>query len=81
MAGVVRAASGRRRIGATAFPAAGATRLFLGFADGYQFGDPAGDPGYYGDNLGELSAIFDVRMASPTTARGTTWGRLKTMYR
>ena len=34
---------------------AGATRLFLGFADAFGF---QGDPGYYSDNSGSLSATF-----------------------
>jgi hypothetical protein len=33
---------------------AGATRLFLGFADGYRF---VGAPGYYGDDSGQVSLI------------------------
>ncbi|MCC6473479.1 MAG: Ig-like domain-containing protein, partial [Burkholderiales bacterium] len=35
---------------------AGATRLFLGFADGLQFGFPQSEPGQYGDNYGVLDA-------------------------
>lgn len=39
---------------------AGATRLFLGFADAYDFGSPSSYPGYYGDNSGTLSAAFEI---------------------
>ena len=48
-----------------------ATRLFLGFADGYDF---KGLPGYYGDNQGLLTASFnitrplDADVAGPTVA-------------
>ncbi len=33
---------------------AGATRLFLGFVDAFDFGDPTSLPGHYGDNGGSL---------------------------
>jgi hypothetical protein len=36
---------------------AGATRLFLGFADGYLY---IGPPGWYGNNDGELSVTVDL---------------------
>jgi len=39
---------------------AGATRLFLGFADAYEFGYPTSYPGYYNDNSGLLEVEFDV---------------------
>jgi len=39
---------------------AGATRLFLGFADAYEFGYPTSYPGYYNDNSGQLEVEFDV---------------------
>lgn len=35
----------------------GATRLFLGFADGFGFD---GAPGYYGDNIGELDVTVNA---------------------
>ena len=35
----------------------GATRLFLGFADGYYY---TGPPGWYGNNAGELSVTVDM---------------------
>lgn len=35
-----------------------ATRLYLGFADGYNF---TGSPGSYDDNVGELVATFSIR--------------------
>lgn len=39
---------------------AGATRLFLGFADAFEFGNPSNPPGFYDDNVGELNgrAVF-----------------------
>ena len=37
------------------------TRLFLGFADGYDF---TGDHGYYADNIGSLTATFSIESAS-----------------
>jgi hypothetical protein len=43
----------------------GATHLYLGFADALEFGFPTSDPGYYGDNQGQLTAEFTVR---PTSA-------------
>ena len=39
---------------------AAATRLFLGFADAWAFGDPTSLPGSYDDNAGSLSATFVV---------------------
>ena len=42
----------------------GATRLFLGFADGYYY---TGPPGWYGNNAGELSVTVD--MATRATTR------------
>ncbi len=42
---------------------AGATSLFLGFAENYQFAYPSRPPGYYGDNGGTLTV--DVEAASP----------------
>ncbi|HKX00766.1 MAG TPA: BACON domain-containing carbohydrate-binding protein [Bryobacteraceae bacterium] len=41
---------------------AGATRLFLGFADAFGF---QGDPGYYSDNAGSLSATFILAGGQP----------------
>jgi hypothetical protein len=43
------------------FAPAGATRLYLGFADSFDFGNPTAPPGNYGDNSGELQATFDLR--------------------
>jgi len=40
---------------------AGATRLFLGFADAFGF---IGDPGFYNDNTGSLSATFTISSTS-----------------
>lgn len=42
------------------FIPAGATRLYLGFVDAYEFGNPTDPPGYYNDNVGQLDgrAIF-----------------------
>ena len=39
------------------FVPAGATRLFLGFADGDRF---QGRPAFYDDNLGSLTATFSI---------------------
>ena len=38
-------------------PPEGATRLFLGFIDGGLY---KGDPGFYGNNAGELQVVVDV---------------------
>lgn len=37
---------------------AGATRLFLGFADAFDFGNPTALPGFYSDNTGQVVADF-----------------------
>lgn len=37
-----------------------ATKLYLGFADGYGFGDPVALPGSYNDNAGELTVHYTV---------------------
>jgi len=58
-----------------------ATRLYLGFADAPDFGAPSSAPGYYGDNAGSLTALFDVSTAQPTANRAGTWGTLRTIYR
>jgi len=42
------------------FVPTGATRLFLGFADGFNFGNPTSPPGFYNDNSGSLTATFAV---------------------
>lgn len=60
---------------------ANATRLYLGFADAADFGAPSSAPGYYGDNAGQLTALFDVTASQPTASRNGTWGTLKTIYR
>lgn len=54
-----------------------ATRLYLGFADALEFGDPVSPPGYYGDNIGQLIAVFDILPAQVVPAAPATWGRLK----
>ncbi|MBI5057601.1 MAG: M6 family metalloprotease domain-containing protein [Nitrospirae bacterium] len=38
---------------------AGATRLYLGFADAQQFGYPSSEPGFYWDNAGLLNVTVD----------------------
>jgi hypothetical protein len=38
-------------------PPEGATRLFLGFVDGALY---QGEPGFYGNNVGELQVVVDV---------------------
>ena len=43
--------------GSTVRVPAGATRLFLGFADGYLY---VGPPGWYGNNGGALSVTVDL---------------------
>jgi hypothetical protein len=43
----------------------GATTLFLGFADSFSF---TGDPSFYGDNVGTLSATFAVAAQIPEPA-------------
>lgn len=48
---------------------AGATRLFLGVADGYSF---RGAPGYYSDNAGEFIASFTVTSGTPAATTTTT---------
>ena len=58
-----------------------ATRLYLGFADAADFGAPSSAPGYYGDNAGQLSAIFSITDIGATATRRSTWGTLKTSYR
>ncbi len=48
---------------------AGATRLYLGFADGYAF---HGRPGYYGDDSGTITAVVHAaggRLAPPVLGR------------
>jgi hypothetical protein len=52
-----------------------ATRLFLGFADG--FGFQVGAPGHYGDNTGSLVANFDIQPATELVPEpGTILGAL-----
>ena len=52
---------------------AGATRLFLGFTENYQFFDPDRLPGYYGDNGGSLTVdvegIPSLRVPCPPSRR------------
>ena len=48
---------GRRRQGPLVRRPGGATRLFLGFADGYLY---KGNPGWYGNNAGELTVTVDM---------------------
>src|SRR5262249_39942824 len=46
----------------------GATRLYLGFADAFFF---QGDPGYYDDNTGSLTATFMVTAISGVPEPGS----------
>lgn len=46
---------------------AAATRLYLGFADAYGFGDPTDSPGSYNDNAGEVAVLYTV-VPSPGAA-------------
>lgn len=39
---------------------AGATRLYLGFADALDFGNPVSPPGFYNDNTGSLSVGVSI---------------------
>jgi len=59
----------------------GATRLFLGFADAWSFGDPISPPGYYGDNEGALWVDLLVSVDGAIPVRRTTLGWLKAKYR
>lgn len=59
---------------------AGATRLFLGFADSKEFGEPSTPPGYYGDNSGLLQVELTVNSDSPVPARRISLGQLKAAY-
>ena len=45
---------------------AGASRLFLGFADGFSNGTISGPPSFYGDNSGTLSAYVQVASVPST---------------
>lgn len=58
---------------------AGATRLFLGFADAWAFGDPVGLPGWYDDNGGSLSASFEIVPEPATLALLIAGGLLARM--
>jgi len=51
----------------------GATRLFLGFVDAINFGDPVSDPGFYDDNQGSLTAEFNLA-AVPVPAAAWLFG-------
>lgn len=42
---------------------AGATRLYLGFVDAFDFGSPFNPPGFYNDNVGELQVDFFIAPA------------------
>lgn len=46
---------------------AGATRVFLGFADAFEFGSLTNPPGFYGDNLGTLEATVVFLTPEPGT--------------
>jgi hypothetical protein len=46
----------------------GATRLFLGFADGYYY---MGPPGWYGNNRGELTVTVDLSRGRPDSGGGS----------
>ena len=56
----------------------GATRLFLGFEDAWNF---EGSPGYYDDNSGHLEASVSIFPYLPTAGLVTSWGRVKALYR
>jgi len=60
---------------------ANATRLFLGFADAPDFGAPSSAAGYYGGNVGQLTATFAITQPQATPNRVSTWGRLKSIHR
>ncbi len=45
-----------------------ATKMFLGFADAYGFGNPVDLPGSYSDNAGELSVVYTVVPSSGSLA-------------
>jgi hypothetical protein len=62
------------------FAPATATRLYLGFADAEEFGNPTSPPGFYGDNLGSLTALFDLQPLVVAT-HSNSWGQLKISYR
>ena len=59
----------------------GATRLYLGFADAWDFGDPFAAPGYYGDNGGALLVDVWVGVDGPIPTVRITLGGLKARYR
>jgi hypothetical protein len=59
---------------------AGATRLHLGFADAWNFGDPQVPPGWYGDNRGSYSARVTITGEAPTFAYRVSIGALKAKY-
>jgi len=46
---------------------AGATRLYFGFVDAFEFGNPSDLPGHYGDNSGVLSVGYNI-VPSPASA-------------
>jgi hypothetical protein len=46
----------------------GATKLYLGFADAYGFGDPIGLPGSYNDNSGSVDVFYKMVPAPSTFA-------------
>lgn len=61
---------------------AGATRLFLGYADAFNFGDPPALPGYYDDNHGTLQVELVVEAElGPTPVAHESFGSLKVRYR
>lgn len=47
------------------FVPAGATKLYLGFVDAFNFGNPTSLPGFYDDNVGELTADFQLVSGVP----------------
>jgi hypothetical protein len=61
-----------------------ATRLYLGFADALEFGNPTSDPGFYGDNVGSLNATFDLRTTAvpePSTLALVALGTIRLIRR
>jgi hypothetical protein len=63
------------------FAPAGATRLFLGFADSWDFGsDFTRPPGWYGDNSGSLAVELSIDQA-PVGNEGYSLGAIKALYR
>jgi hypothetical protein len=56
----------------------GATRLFLGFADAFDFGNPVAPPGFYDDNVGSLTATFTISQPAAPVPEPATMVLLST---